>query len=288
MSQPFDEQFTRAFDSLSERLRATVADHASVTVAQFLAAVEADRRLVTERAAREAAAAAEREVTARMNEAFARREEQIKEAARVEWFEAGLQQARAEAVAIQQASDAEAAARRASVERLVDAVRALDATTSLSQALDALSAAAQAEADRVAIFLLRGDTLRAWSHAGFEAMNAVPGFEVPLTQAGVVADAARIGAPQRVSAASAGWPAFAGEATTGALVAVPLAMNDQVIGVLCGEQLAASDEGEWLATTCEVLARHAARVLASLTALRLAQLGPQASHAPSPSPYQGS
>jgi hypothetical protein len=38
-------------------------------------------------------------------------------------------------------------------------------------------------------------------------------------------------------------------------------------------QPAATDGGEWLATHYEVLARHAARVLESLTALRLAQLG---------------
>ena len=56
-------------------------------------------------------------------------------------------------------------------------------------------------------------------------------------------------------------------------MAVPLVMNAQVIGVLCGEQLSADDRGQWLATMYEILARHAARVLESRTALRLAQLG---------------
>ncbi len=57
-------------------------------------------------------------------------------------------------------------------------------------------------------------------------------------------------------------------------MAVPLVMNAQVIGVLCGEQLSADDRGQWLADDLyEILARHAARVLESRTALRLAQLG---------------
>ena len=275
MTQTFDEQLRAAFDALAA-------------------------------AAAEATTTAERDVAVRLNEAFARREQQVRESARAEWFEAGRQHARDEARVIQEARDAVAqasaqdAARvaaaqaalvatvesehdglvRGSLDRVLRAMREIDATTSLTHTLDALTSAARAEAERVAIFLLRGETLRAWSHTGFEAMDDAPTFEVPLASAAIVADAIRTGAPQRIAATAPGRPAFAGAASTGAFVAVPLTMNAEVIAVLCGEQLSAADEGEWLTTIYEVLARHASRVLESLTALRLAgrpaQAGAQA------------
>ncbi len=391
MTQPFDEHITRAFDSLSERLHAHIADQCLVTAQQIAGAAKSDRQAVAEAAARDAAAIAEQQATERLRHEFASREEQLKEAARAEWFEAGRQDVRAEALALQAARDAEsqaaadaaaaqlddhraqlddhraqlldlrsssariaeaqadalaalraeqesavtslraehevvlaslraeyeaeltdaraeldaarlhvqaahadaqaalaAAAARAGAAavpvhtgpgganqaRVLHAVRALDTASSLSQTLDALFAAARAEARRVAVFLVRGDILRTWNHAGFDALPGDSTFELPLTDAGVIADAVRCAESRRLPADGAARPAFAAASPARPLVAVPLAMNGQVIAVLCGEEDAGSADS--LTPTFELLARHAARVLESLTALRLAQLVPPA------------
>lgn len=393
MPNELEEQLKRTVDQLADRMRSTMAEHVSATAEQLLATAASERAAAVEAATREAADATERAVRQRLEEEFAQREVTIREAARVEWFDAGLQQARAEALAVEQAREAaalveaesaaqlearhqeelalvraeatarldaaltaarvdaaavaseheqtvaalraeldnanvalvEAAARyadeltkahaaaelasvdhaaalavahaagaratalveaaqaslraaesridRAAVERLLAAVRSLDAASSLSQTLDALAVAAQAEAPHTAVFLVRGDTLRAWSQAGFTAESGNGPVELPLAGGAALADAVRQAAPQRVTADPARVPAFASEVSDGTFVAVPLSMNGQVIAVLCGSQPAATDGGEWLATHYEVLARHAARVLESLTALRLAQLG---------------
>ncbi len=321
MTSNFDEQITRAFDSLAERLRTAVADHASTAVERLATIAEIERRAAIEAAAREAADTTEREVSTRLSDAFAEREDAVREAARAEGFEAGVQQARleaqaareadahaaaeaaaeaaaaaaaAQAAAVQAASEHAAAERPAPVvdeadttfvRRVLHAVRSLDAASSLSQALEALSAAVRVDADRVTIFLVRGDVLRTWSHAGFDAMSDDATFELALAEAGCVADAVRSAAVQRIAADAPGRPAFAEQVPHGAFVAVPLAMNGQVIAVLCAEQVHAADGGESLVMTYELLARHAARVLESLTALRLAQLGtPGASAAPASPP----
>lgn len=333
MTQPLDEQLRHAFDTLAERMHATVSDHVATTFDQLVATIDAERRAAVDAAAREASQATEHAVRERLAQEFAGREQAIREAAHTEGLELGRQQARSEAAAqlnaaltaarvdaaavaarheqestalraeLEQvkAGSAEAEAQhadhvkelqaalearieRASVERLLDAMRRLDAAASLSQTLDALAGAAQAEADRSAVFLVRGHTLRAWSHTGFPAAPGDGSFDVPLADAGVVAEVIRGGVTARTSDPAAGRPAFAQDTRMGTLVAVPLTMNGQVIAVVCGEQPDGTDQGAWLATHYEVLARHAARVLESLTALRLAQLGAQPAHGGSPSP----
>ena len=300
MTNSFDEQLRHVFDALSEQVCATFDAHRDAAVQQLAAAQADAARAAIESAVQEATATAEREVSTRLQLDFARREVDIREQARQGGYNEGVADARAEALAIQEAHEtvaqasAVAAAQaadehaaqlarhasastdivqqaRAAQERLLHAVQALDATSSLSQTLDVLTAAAQTEAGRVAMFLVRGDVLRAWGHSGFDAVDAAQA-DVPLDAAGIAADAVRTGASQRTVSAS-GRPAFAGASGSGAFVAVPLMMNGQVIAVLCGDDDACVDEGASLASTYEVLARHAARVLESLTALRLAQLG---------------
>jgi hypothetical protein len=180
--------------------------------------------------------------------------------------------ARSAAAAAAANAISEAASLTGSRRRLLQSFRALDASTSLSQTLDALAAASMGDAGRVALFLVKGDTLAAWSQIGFGRIHDASSFELPLAESAVIGDAVRMGAPRTVLPGAAGRPAFACDMTTGAFVAVPLTMNSEVIAVLCGEQPTATDNGEWLSATYEVLARHAARVLESLTALRLAHL----------------
>ncbi len=163
--------------------------------------------------------------------------------------------------------------------RLLQAVRTLDSASSLSQTLDALYTAAHAEARRVAVFLVRGDVVRSWNHAGFDAAPGAT-FDLALADAGFIADAVRSAASRRLTAGSGVRPAFASTSPAGPLVAVPLSMNGQVIAVLVGEEEAGTADA--LTPTFELLARHAARVLESLTALRLAQLAPSAGAGSSP------
>ena len=334
MSQTFEEQLKQTLGSITERLQTSLSDQVSQAVEQLTTAAATEREIATT----EAAATAEKAVTARLEEAFAAREQQLKEAARAESFQAGLQQAQAEAQAKQDeheararasldaahkateraTADAQAAraeARTLQQERdrharavvdasaqavvqvqtaraeafvesearfqtLLDALRSIDAATSLTHALDALVAAAKPQADRLALFLIRGDTLRAWSHFGFDAMHdfGAP-TEFALAHAGVLADAIRSCAAQSIPGTDGRRPtAFAGVAAPGStFIAVPLMMNGQAIGVLCGEHLHAADSGARLTSVFELLARHSARVLESLTALRLANVSAHSS-----------
>ena len=332
MTQTFEEQLKRTLDSISERLQSSLTDHVTAAVETLSGVAATDRH----DAATEAAAAAEKEVTARLTESFAVREDAVREAARAEWFQAGLKQAQAEALAIQEAQEAKArtaldAAQRATedasaqaraaraevltlqherdrhvraaleasaqtltqiqaaraeaaaesdtrLQELLDSLRSIDAATSLTHTLDALIAAARPQSDRVALFLLRGDTLRAWSHTGFDAMHEFGAqTEFAVAHAGMLADAVRSCAAQSCVGADGRRPAFAGSAGTGdTFVAVPLMMNGQAIGVLCGEHLAAADSGRRLTSVYEVLTRHSACVLESLTALRLANVSAHA------------
>ena len=334
MTQPFDEQLTRAFDSLRERLHAQIADQCLVTTQQIAGAAESERRAAAEAAARDAAAqrdeqlaqlaelraaaaqtaehhadalaavGAEHEtrvtvLVAERESALAslRREHEHAQASLRAEYDAELADARAEldaarlhvqaAHADAQAALAAAAARAGAAAapvqtgagnpshaRVLQAVRALDAAASLSQTLDALFTAARAEARRVAVFVVRGDLLRTWNHAGFDAVAGGSSFDLPLADAGLIADVVRSSTSRRITAGNAARPAFAATSSARPLVAVPLSMHSQVIAVLCAEEDAGSADA--LTPTFELLARHAARVLESLTALRLAQLVPPA------------
>jgi len=329
MSQTADAQIRPTLDALAERLRAAVADHVSVASEQLLNAVEVARRASVEEAVRAAVLTAEREISARLTQDFSRREDQIKEAARAEWFAVGQEQARKEAAVAAVARDTEARAAAAAAEksaaalitrldaaekaaaamatrlgaaenataaitarldgvvaahreeavRLLDAVRLIDDATSLSQTLEALGAAAKAETEHFAVLLPRGEVLRAWSHGGYPALDAQPSSDIPLPDAGIAADTIQKARPTQVEPGGQGRPPFAGlpEGSDSAFVAVPVTMNGQVVAVLCGEQAEGDGGSGRMLAVFEMLARHAGRVLETLTAMRLAQLGSQVS-----------
>ena len=313
MSQT-DEQIRPTLDALVERLRTSISDQVTVAAEQLLNSVSVARQAAVQDAVQQAVVTAEREVTARLTDAFARREEQIKETARAEWFAVGVEQARGEAAVAAAARDAElqaavdaaakatastaalaarleaaASAHRESTARMLRAIHLIDDATSLSQALEALGAAAKAEADRFAVLLPKGDVLRAWSHAGFPALDAVPSPDIPLPDAGVAADTIHTGRACQVEPGGSGRPLFAGAPdadSASAFVAVPVTMNGQVIAVLCGEQAEGQEGSERLLAAFDILARHTARVLETLTALRLAQLGSHVSQVAAAPPPQ--
>ena len=191
-------------------------------------------------------------------------------------------------VAAQQARDAAAAP----FLKLVDAVRALDAASTLSEALDALAAGARDQTAQFALFLVRGDRLRVWATHGFphdetSAEVIFSGSELPLVVSGVLADVVRVSDLRRIEAGvQEGRPAFASDASC-ALVVLPVAMNQDVAAVVCGSEPTGDAEQQQGSIALEVLARHAGRVLESMTTRRLAQLDrPYHVHVAPPSAVQ--
>lgn len=165
--------------------------------------------------------------------------------------------------------------------KLADAIRALDAAATLSEALDALAEGVRDQTGRFALFLVRTDTLRAWTSHGFDVPPnghgpAGSGWEMPLDSAGLIPDVVRSGNMTRVEPGEeTGRPPFANRADR-ALVLVPVAMKDGVAALVCAEERLHEhpvQPGEPpTSIVLEVLARHAGRVLETMTARRLAQL----------------
>ena len=176
--------------------------------------------------------------------------------------------------ALAEARGDERAADLARAERLLASVRALDAAGSLSEALDVLAAAAQREAGRAAVLLVRGDQLRGWSHAGFaEATAEARTVTMPLADAGLLAAAVAAGAPvstaQADGSAGAQPPApYTVDGPDRVGVAAPLLVDGRVVAVVYaddGGAMAREVPSAW-PEHVELLARHASRCLEALTA----------------------
>jgi hypothetical protein len=157
-------------------------------------------------------------------------------------------------------------------DRLLTGIRRLDEARSLSEVLDRLVEATKAEAGRVALFTLAGQSLQSWRVDGFQPVEAVS-----MTDAGVLAEVLRDG-QARVERASgdiliplaASVPAQHLRHT----LLAPIRVGERSVALLCAERHdEQADDGHlhWPAAI-EILARHAARTLEALTALRTAQL----------------
>jgi hypothetical protein len=140
------------------------------------------------------------------------------------------------------------------LKKVVNAVRAMDDAHSLTQVLDALVAGAGAQASRAGVLLVRGGRVRGWRDEWTDR---------PLAETGIVADAVRTRRAMSTTVVDAATAPFA-DAPAGATVrAFPLSLSGDVVAVLHAEG------GE--AVTLEILARHAARVLEALTAVKAAR-----------------
>jgi hypothetical protein len=265
---PFDEQLRRAFDTLTDRLRDEIAGALNGVADELAAAAQADRDRAANEAANDARADAERDTASRIGEA--------ERAADARLFEAV---AAAEAAARGNGRVADLAAS----ERLLNAIRAIDRATSLSEILDTLITAAGREASRVGILLVRGATAVGWRFVGFGGFgfpaDAAHGtsFTLDLPGAsGVVGDAVRTGAAASSDTAGGlSQPPF--ELPDGReRVALPIPMSGQVVAVLYADQGAADDPQRDVAiawpSILEVLTRHAARSLEALTAFKAARV----------------
>lgn len=184
----------------------------------------------------------------------------------------GLEEGRQAGLADQKSSELAAS------ERLIEAIRAIDRAKSLTEVLDALVGSAGSQARRAAILLLRNGQLRGWRFVGFgPALDDKNDVDVPSSEAGVIAEAARTGsAVSADTGAPNAAPAFAALPPGREVVAVPVTMSGQIVAVLYADPGPADSDGPnrpglvWPAIV-ELLALHAARCLESITALRAAK-----------------
>lgn len=166
------------------------------------------------------------------------------------------------------------------VSRLLDAVRRLDAETTLGGVLDALADLAGAAAGRAALFVAaEEDALRSWRLVGFDPAAGGRQPVLAAAQAGVVGRAvaerrsvpaargAGAGAPDRP-------PAFVALPEACAAVAVPVLVGGEPVAAVYadeGPRGRGPDGARWI-PTIEILARYAGSRLETLAAERAAAL----------------
>jgi hypothetical protein len=235
---PFDEQLKRSFDTLTDRLRDEIDRQVRAAMDELTASARAD----ADAAATAAAAAAE----------------------------VAAAEAAATIASVPAPVETPPSVDGAATERLVEAIRAIDRTRSLTEILDALIAAAAHEGTGAGVWLVRGGQLHHWRSVGVDA----PQTGVPLDDQGALAEAARTNAP----ASDDGF-------------AVPLALAGQVVAVLrvtSYKSQVASHESQVASHVVEILGRHAASRLEALTAFKTARamtdLAEASSASPSPAP----
>jgi hypothetical protein len=154
---------------------------------------------------------------------------------------------------------------------LLEAVRAIDQSPSLSEALAAAVRGAALESPRVALFIVNGTVLQEWPVDGVASINAGQ-FSSDGEEAGFLADALRSGEVQSIDGVNGrAAPGFAGLPRGRQAIAVPFVLGGQPVAVLYADE---GTDGEPLASwreTVEILGHHASAFLAYLTAARTAQ-----------------
>ena len=265
-----DQQLERVLDTFSGLLREEVARQVRVVSDELAALARAEAAAHVEAVAHaESTVLAQAEARA---ESVARAEAE----ARAEAVAHAESAARAEALAqVEDVFRAEAASRdRDAAARLVEGIRALDAARSLIDILDTLVKSAGQEASRVCVFLVRTGNFRSWRLTGFgPALDTGDPLDIEAAEAGVIEHAARTATVAIVEGDSdAAAPAFAQLPSGRRGLAVPLALCGQVVAVLYADELEPEmsnpEPGTLNLDPLEVLSRHAARCLESLTVIK--------------------
>jgi hypothetical protein len=154
---------------------------------------------------------------------------------------------------------------------LLQALQAIDQTTSLSDALAAVVRGAAAESPRVALLIVNGAVMQEWPVDGVPPLGAGQ-FSSDGDDAGFLADVLRtrdVVATDGTNGSVA--PAFAGLPPGRQAIAVPFVLGGQPVAVLY------ADEGQdgrasssWRASV-QILGRHASAFLGYLTLMRTAE-----------------
>lgn len=166
-------------------------------------------------------------------------------------------------------------ARHDLISRVADAVRRLDDATSLRGVLDALADGASAEASRVAVLLVDGDTLRSYRQYGFAPGLAAA--EMPVSASPLLAGAVRLRQVMPVPASDPPdptGPAFMrmSPGQTGLILPVVLQRYAVALVYADGAARETEDAGAPVWTDqVEVLVRHASARLENITSQRTAE-----------------
>jgi F0F1-type ATP synthase membrane subunit b/b' len=303
-----DDHIRRTFDTLAERLRDEISRQLDEFSGPLAASLDEEREDVNTRlsaalAEKDRLAAALAEADDRLAVAQAAADDRLAVAlteadGRVAEAVAETKDRVADAVASAQSRHAETMAMvLAASERLADALRTMDRARSLSEILDTLASCAGREAARVSVLVVRGSQLRAWRFIGFgPRLDEATQYEMPMADAGIIADAVRTGVTvsgdSGSMAAHASPPSFAELPPGRETLALPVPMSGQVVAVLYADQgpgdiaegadVAAPALLSWPASL-EVITRHAARCLEAVTAYRAAQVLTERPDAPAAS-----
>jgi hypothetical protein len=186
------------------------------------------------------------------------------------------QQAEVQAAAVREADEARARATdalAASARRLLDGVKALDDATSLSEVLDALTAAAASEAGRAAMLVVKGDRLLGWRTSGFGELDAQPRtIESSASDADALARAVATGRPVVTgSGPASSVPSFVSADAGRTGIAVPLLVGGRAVAVVYADAPGTAADGATTQAAIDVFVRHAGRCLEALTVQRAAQ-----------------
>jgi hypothetical protein len=146
-------------------------------------------------------------------------------------------------------------------ERLVAAIESIGQARSLTEILETLVTHIGVEAERVGVFLVRGDRLISWRLGGFDGDASI---DLALDDAGILAAAVR-GNTAVADVTGNATPPFAAPAAEG--FAVPIALSGAVVAVLYADHGATESWRE----TSEILVRYGARCLEVLTAFKVAR-----------------
>jgi len=247
----FDEQLRRAVETLAGRLRDEITQQVHAAADEIGTLTRADRADADARAY-----------------AFGQ------EAGRIAGLEegriAGLQDGRM--AGLQEGRTAGLQDGHDAIARLVEAMRAIDATRSLTAILDLLVTHAALEADRAALLMVREGRLQCWRAVGFDAALANdPAVECPIDDADVVGDAVKRNAIVADSATEGGRaPAFVASSSWNESVCVPIALGGEVVAALYADRRDDRTPALWR-HRIEMLARHATRSLEALIAFKAAR-----------------
>jgi hypothetical protein len=153
----------------------------------------------------------------------------------------------------------------AALARVPQALREVDAATSLSATLEALLHHAGAIAGRAALFLINGDRLKLWKTIDIPEIDAQT-VESPINGRDLLARAIQQG---QATTASGTLPAppFARLAADRPAIAVPVMINGRAVAVLYADGGAAEPAAGW-AEGLDLVARHVSAVAALRAAMR--------------------
>jgi GAF domain-containing protein len=241
----FDDQLKRAVDTLGDRLRDDISRELRLLAYDLSVSAKTDREIAA-------------------NEAAQQPTEALKTAAETAGAAGATQGAPADDARLSTANR---------FDNLLRAVRAIDHGRSLSEILESLVTSAGQEAGRAAVLLVRGGRVRGWRFIGFPPSFDGSHVDLALDDAGIIAGAVeRQGTASNVADGPA--PSFAelaehpGETEA---IAIPVALAGEVVAVLYADQANPESGTRTLEPAIlEVMARHAARALEALTALRAA------------------